>query len=946
MGAAEQAARLNEVLRQQPMPKRTFYVLDDAHHLLGSPTSESWLRAWIATLPAFLHVILITRAVPTLPMAEMIARGEILAIGQEELAFSPDEIQALAEQTHVHLETTSMKAAVSRLGGWPAGTVLALQPLPTSIEAIDLDGSGPEALFDALARRVLMAQSPLLQDFLLAASTLTRLTPDRCQNILGLVGSIEHIAQARRHNLFLTPIAGGLTFHPLFRGFLQKQMKLHAPEQFRQLHLQAGSWFETHPDELDSAFDHYMTADLLPQASAIAERVAQAYYAQGRAETLLRWEYCLATAAPLAPTLLYTCAMIHANRYQYDAAQAELEQAEPGFQDQSDATGWMKIHLLQAFIANQRGQYAQAAQQANRLLVRDDLPSNLRGWALDILGLAHLEQGQPELAIQHFQAALPLYKAVGDTYATSQVLQNMEVAYVRYGQFEEAGYCLQEVVAIRRALGGVMGLGLALNNLGYHQHQRGHYQLALETFQEGLRAASRSPEPRVEGYLRWSLGDLQRDRGLFEEAAQLYHKALELIGEREPVLRCSLLFSLSTLRRWQGRYEEAALLAQDERTLATEHQLGMEQAKAELAFCAASRFQADTPSLMQRLHHLIEQFRTLRSYNRLAQTLAICAGAALLQSDTAAAQDYLRQALQEIPHPANRQPLIAEIQHTPILRTWLEGLAARYPPLIQELKGLQEQLQADKNDEAVSFYHRQTYTLRVFTLGQERIESECMPGNWPSTAARELFFYLLLMGPSTRDQIGLRLWPDYAPQQVRRNFHISLYRARQVVGDHAILYQDERYWLNPDLDVWLDAEELERLVKQARLLPPRGVYTESLWRRAFDLYQGEFLPDLDAEWVAARREQLQDAYLQACVGLGDCTRVRGQIAEAITYYKCALAVDPYREDIHRLVLSAYAAQGQRQQVQQHWNELRRLLRQELALEPAPETRHLLQTLLA
>jgi LuxR family maltose regulon positive regulatory protein len=946
MGAAEQAARLNEVLSHQSASERIFYVLDDAHHLLGSPTSESWLRTWIATLPSFLHVILITRAVPTLPMTEMIARREMLAIGQEELAFSPEETEILAGQTQVHLETTEMKAAISRLQGWPAGTVLALQPLPASIETNALEGNGPEALFDALARRALAAQSPLFQDFLLAASTLTRITPERCQNILGLRGSMKHIAEARNRNFFLTPVPGGLAFHPLFREFLQGYLKLHAPARFRQLHQQAGSWFEAHPDALDTAFEHYLAADSLAQASGIAERVAQPYYAQGRAETLLHWEQLLGAAASLSPTLVYTCAMIHTNRYQYEVAQIELKQAEAGFQNKGDAMGWMKVHLLRAFIANQRGQPVQAQQQAEMLLKRADIPSNLRGWALDILGLSHLEQGNPNLAIQHFQAALPLYKAVGDTHATSQLLQNMELAYSRYGQFEEAGHCLQEVVTIRQALGGVMGLGLALNNLGYHHHQRGNYRLALETFQEGLSVASRSPEPRVESYLRWSLGDLQRDRGLFGEAAQLYHKALELIGDREPVLRCGLLFSLSTLRRWQGRYEEAALLAQDERTLAEEHNLGMEQAKAELALYAASLFQVHAQSSVERLHGLIQQFTMLRSYNRLAQTLAIAACAALLQSDTAAAQTYVQQVLQKIPHPANRQPLIAEIQHTPILRAWLESAPTRYPLLVKELKGLQDHLQADETRDSIQLYHQQTYTLRVFTLGQERIESECIPGRWPSAAARDLFFYLLLMGPSTRDQMCLRLWPDYSPQQVRRNFHVSLYRARQVVGENTILYQDERYLLNPNLDIWLDADELENLVKQAQPLPPRGAYTESLWKRAVDLYQGEFLPTVDTEWVAARRERLQEAYLQACVGLGNCARARGQYAEAIVHYKRTLIVDPYREDIHCLILTAYAEQGQRQQVLQHWNELKTLLRRELALEPAPETRHLAQTLLA
>jgi LuxR family maltose regulon positive regulatory protein len=950
VSAGEQASHLNEVLGEQEVQQDLFYVLDDAQHLLGSPASESWLRAWIETLPDFLHVILISRAIPTLPLTDMIAHGELLGIGQEELRFSSDEVQQLADQTHLAVASDALQALVTRLDGWPAGTVLALQPLPKAIsQAVFETNNGPEALFDMLAQRTLAAQPPLLQDFLMAASTLNRLTPERCQETLKLPESQKRIAEALARNLFLTRVPGGLTFHPLFRDFLQRQFQSRDPAHFQHLHRRAALWFEKRL-EYDLAFEHYLAGGMVNEVGALVEQLVQTYFSQGRTETLLRWSRQLGAAVTQTPRLLYACAMIHTDRYQYDLAATGLEQAQAGFEQAGDAVGGLKVQLLQAYIANQQGRYTQAKETILPLLDNPDLPDNLRGWAFDILGTAYLQQGEPETALQHYETALPLYQAVGDAYSTSQVLQNMELAYLRYGRFEEAERCLQEIVVIRRRLGGALGLALALNDLGYHYHQQGYYQQALLTFQEGLSLTYRQPEHRAESYLRWSFGDLQRDRGLFAEATQHYHKALELTGDREPALRCSLLVSLSTLLRWQDRLEEARLLAQDALDLAGQHQTALEQSKAALALSAASINPVDLETVQQRLETLAEQFAQQRNYTRLSQALGIAAAVALRRSDPAAAHRCLSQALQTIPHPVHRQPLIAEIQHTSALRTFLRASAARYAPLVAELERLEaHSLQpADSAEPDGTFLHT-SYSLQVFTLGQERVVRDGAPlasTAWPSVVARHLFFYLLFHGPSTREHISLAFWPDSSPEQVRRNFHISVYRARQAVGENTILYQDERYLINPDFEVWVDAQELEKRVQQARLLPPRAAHTEHLWQQAVDLYQGEFLGSIDHEWVAAGREKLQDAYLEAWVGLGQCARARGRPDEAVRSFKQALMVDPYREDIHRLILTCYAEQGEKHQVAQHWSELRRLLRQELAVEPSPETLYLARTLLA
>ena len=105
----------------------------------------------------------------------------------------------------------------SRLEGWPVGTALAFQPLPPELEQMALSGQGgPEALFDGMARIMLQAQTPSIRNFLLASSTLNRLTPEVCADALELSGSAQMLMEIQSRYLFVSksPRCAGLS-HPV-----------------------------------------------------------------------------------------------------------------------------------------------------------------------------------------------------------------------------------------------------------------------------------------------------------------------------------------------------------------------------------------------------------------------------------------------------------------------------------------------------------------------------------------------------------------------------------------------------------------------------------------------------------------------------------------------------------------------------------------------------------
>ena len=239
--------------------------------------------------------------------------------------------------------------------------------------------------------------------------------------------------------------------------------------------------------------------------------------------------------------------------------------------------------------------------------------------------------------------------------------------------------------------------------------------------------------------------------------------------------------------------------------------------------------------------------------------------------------------------------------------------------------------------------------MRVQTLGLEFVERDgtrLSTTDWRATTARELFLYILFNGPVTREGINLAFWPDKEPKKVRALFHTTLNRARTALGDETIIFEDNLYQLNPTIEIWCDAQEVESLTTQARLLSPRDARTEDLWRKATDLYQGEFLPSVHADWVWMRRDDLHEAYIEALIGLGECARARDDVRAALNAFKRALDEEPYREDINRSIMICYADLGEKHQIISQLNKLRRILRQELAVEPSPETIELANRLLA
>ena len=889
----QQAMQITDYLQAQ-LSVPVLYVMDDIQYVVGSLAAERWLQTFISHLPQHCHLLLMGQMLPKLSITELIARNELVTIGQQELGFTMEEIRQLAAITGQPVLDPSI---AMQLEGWPAGVALAYRPMPAAIAAALLDDAHlPEALFDRLAQTLLNAQPFRIRDVLLVSSTLTGLTPELCTKVLH-INSDADLDELDERQLFITKSAQGYMYHSLFRDFLQRQLKREDAPRFYDLHRQAARWFSDQHD-WEAAFEHFIAADCFEAAVAITERVAQAYYTQGRIETLLHWESRLRAEDVQAPRLFYTTAGVAIHRYEYDLAREKLAAAHSGFQARHDTLGLIDVQLRYAMLNRLCGNYDQAIQEATQLvdqLTTSPALNGKRGVALNIIGTAHLQLGKVDKALHYLEEALPFYRDHSDADAIAALLQNLEVAYMQRGDFEQVNSCLHELVALQRKLGKSGGLATALNNQGYYFYLLGNYAQARRVFEEGLTIAIQTHSIRAEGYLHWSLGDLDRDLNHCEAALAHYHRGLDITRNQDPFLECAMFNSLSMLYRWQGNLEDALNLAQKAQTLAEKHQLTLEvvKAQANTLLMNAWSWSGDREDVAWQIDQLVSSLDHNQNPIELMQILGQQAIIALLNNRLTDAYRAIETALCLIPGNPICHPLVVEALHAPDLKRLIQRYAQKWPSLDRQLQQLEDlQVPSQPLSQKVTISSRPTYSLRVSTLGQEHLERNGEPisaSEWDTTISRQLFLYLLFNGPDTRERISLVFWPDHSPRQTRSNFHSHLHRARQKLGQHVIQFEDDVYLLNPDIDIWCDSYEFEGLIYQAQLGSPHNLYSNDLWQSAVNLYQGEFLPSLTSEWVLPRRQALEDLYLTALLGLSDCAYRQGRYDEALQHASSGVA---------------------------------------------------------
>jgi len=200
-----------------------------------------------------------------------------------------------------------------------------------------------------------------------------------------------------------------------------------------------------------------------------------------------------------------------------------------------------------------------------------------------------------------------------------------------------------------------------------------------------------------------------------------------------------------------------------------------------------------------------------------------------------------------------------------------------------------------------------------------------------------------------RETLSTLLWPDYSQEQAGSYLRHALWDFSKQAGEEWIIRQGQAIYLNPQAEIWVDVQAFETLLVEWKGGEKGTVTALERLNEAAAFYREDFLagftlrdsPAFD-DWQALQAETLRLHLSEALEALALLYGERGEYERAIPPLRRWLGLDPLNEAAHRLMMRLYEESGQRTAALRQYDTLRRLLREELNLEPEPETVALLE----
>lgn len=240
------------------------------------------------------------------------------------------------------------------------------------------------------------------------------------------------------------------------------------------------------------------------------------------------------------------------------------------------------------------------------------------------------------------------------------------------------------------------------------------------------------------------------------------------------------------------------------------------------------------------------------------------------------------------------------------------------------------------------------HRLAAITLGPFRLYQDGHPvDGWNGARGQRIARYLLAHHghPVPRERLMELLWPETDPEAGRRNLHQAVYalrrtlRRRQPELQH-VVFENDCYLLNPELELWCDSDEFERRVDEGDRLgrDDRPAAAAAAYAGAELLYRGDYLEDTPfEEWALPKRDYLAARHAEAMRELARLDLTMGRIDEAIACARRLLVRETADEAAHQLIIRGQLAAGRRADALRQYRACAAALRREYGFAPSPET---------
>lgn len=914
---------------------------DDVHLVNRSRPVLEFLDAFLEVQPDQATTIAAGREVVEVSLARLMAEGALAGLGPHDLALDRDELIAVANRMMgIELEGEAADRLLEETRGWITGVLLS--GMLAGTEWGELAQGERPMVYEYLASVVLNRQPDDLRRFLLDSSVLPVMTSTACDHVLQRSDSDRYLHRLVRSGLFVTASEESprtFEYHAQFRSFLLDSLKGSDPDRLRALRLRAAAHLAQHGSP-EHAVELYLEAGAARRAAAIAGRHAQAMFRSGRSQTLAAWAEKLRPLRQQAPQVFLALAKAYTDQGNLDGAEDSLRGAERGIVDGREAALRAEIDSQRALIAWRRGDFARAAELADRTLgtlrAAKSAPCRtlcLRVKALAIVGL----KGDLSEAQRLLKDMIRLAEQGNDAYAEFHALSDLSMIETARGRPHEAYAASLRAHEILQSIGSPYPLSLSYNNLAVDAYLQGRYLEALDMFRQAARQARLAASPQQETVVLLGQADLFADLDLALQAAELYGQALSLATQLNStrLLRYGCVQS-SVLHRRRGG---VSLAHEWLRRAIALGEGGPAPASVEIQLAALEAMVSPARAL-HRLDALLREGGPELDAGERAQALYFLAKAAFVAGDLDHARSSLGDALSWAGGHGNEQVLAGEMAADPEMRDFARGTLSSHPVLsvvlhrIETMRAVAEQHREEPGEPA------QAGKLEIKALGRLSIRWRGEEVTQFKPLAKELLCFLADRQPVERDVILETFWPHFSQGRQSSNLYTTVYSLRRILGKESIVQAGTAYSLSPDLNLDFDVARFERAAEVADGLPPGDPRKLFALTAALNCYGGHLLPESGSEWVVERRRALEMRYLDLLASHADEAMVRDQPQRALATLRQALEIDPLRDDTNLRFLETLGRLGRRSEVVAHYQRYVRLLAEDLGLDPPESVRQL------
>jgi LuxR family maltose regulon positive regulatory protein len=392
-------------------PDSAMLVLDDIHLIDHDEAVVASLALFLQSLPEWLHVVLLSRRTPKLPIDRLRVRGELGEVHFAELRFTDAEAEELLTTLAPAMAEQDVCAVVGRACGWAAGlqlTALAVRSAEAQPGAPAHVDIGDLLFSDYVWHEVLATERREVVEALLDTSVVRRTNAGLASALTGRPDAGELLLEAEARGLFVTRLgsSGWLEVHTVVRDELLAEAKRRSPERVASQHARAAQWFED-SGELSSALEQWLLASRPRDAlRLLARNVAELYDTGLEAtitHTISRIPLNVANADLPAMIEFAWCHLL-VDRHRFIDSVNQASAGVERFADPGPAP-MGRLRMLQAVTATITGDWAGGSRQATAAMsllgesARSDMLGRF-GWnmvARDIALSERWNEPSPEL---------------------------------------------------------------------------------------------------------------------------------------------------------------------------------------------------------------------------------------------------------------------------------------------------------------------------------------------------------------------------------------------------------------------------------------------------------------------------------------------------------------------------------------------------------------------